>query len=352
LALSGGKSILTVETVSGPIDDSELGITSCHEHLLVDTSAWYMKPKTPIPSKISDLKDPFTSLDNLKLTDESLIIQELSEFKKYGGQSIVDLTCTPSLGRNPIALKRISEATGVNIILGTGWYLYSTHPPYVKQKTIDELSDIMVKELTEGIEDTGIKAGVIGELGCGMPNPFHPEEERVLRAGCRTQRRTKVCFTIHPLQYDLSLKKWLTIGNTYVDLIEDEGADVEKFFLSHSDETCYNLDYHKSLLERGVTLSYDTFGAEWGFESLGPGARYPSDAERIEAIVSLCKQGYDKQLLLSHDVCFKMYLKKYGGRGYSHILENIIPQLENKGVSRKQINQMLIENPKRLLSKS
>jgi len=216
---------------------------------------------------------------------------------------------------------------------------------------------MMVREIEEGIGDTGVRAGVIGECGCSYPIPFHEEEKKVLTAACKTQKRTGVGFSCHPAYADSKKRTYELDGPfTYVKLIESVGADPEKFFLSHSDIICHPgflkdpVGHAEKLLERGINLNFDTFGQEHFDDYIFMGARHPSDTERVSVVQELCKRGYSKQIMLSQDVCWKHMLKKYGGAGYSHIIEHIIPTLRYYGVTEKQVRTMTVENPKRVLS--
>jgi len=349
-----------IETVRGPIPPEDAGITLPHEHLLVNITNWLMSPseasKIPpafleAPVSIEILgelrRNPLCNKDNLVLSDERLAVEEVMKFKQWGGMTIVDVTVL-GIGRDPLALKRISEETGLNIITTTGWYTETSHPPIVKKKSVEELKEIMVKEFAEGIGETGIKPGMIGEIGCSYP--YHSEEEKVLRAASRAQAETGAGMNIHPGQWDLDNKAIAKDAMTQLDIVEREGGDLNKVYLDHGDFTCFDLDYHRKLLDRGIYLSYDNWGfGEFWVDSYWPGAGTPSDRERIRAVLELCQEGYDKQLLFSQDRCLKMLLVKYGGYGYAHILKNIVPELKFKGVSDKQLRNILVENPKNVL---
>jgi phosphotriesterase-related protein len=294
-------------------------------------------------------RDPFICADNLKLNDSELAVKELLELSKCGGRSVV-CQSLPGAGRDPVELKRISQRSGVNIVTCTGWYIVASHPASLKRRNVEDLYSIMTKEIVEGIGTTGIRAGAIGECGCSEPVPLHPQEKKVLQAAGRTQAETGVGLTVHPAVVDIRSREIGKFGQTYLDLLEREGADLGKFFLSHSDWTCSDRKYQEQLLQRGITLSYDSFGLEAYYDSLFFGARNPTDIERIDAIVELCKVGYERQIMLSQDVCMKMQLKRYGGYGYSHAIRHIIPMLETRGVTRKQIRQIVISNPRRMFS--
>jgi len=167
---------------------------------------------------------------------------------------------------------------------------------------------------------------MIGECACSQNLDrtapwFHEDEKKVQLAAARAQRKTGAGFTYHTAPWEGGYEPFL-------DLIRQEEADMEKFMLSHCEPTL-DLKYLENLMEEGITLSFDTFGME---------------------VVQLCELGYDKNIVLSHDLCHRTELKTYGGWGYSHILENIIPWLKYEGVSSKQIRNMFVENPKRILA--
>ena len=191
---------------------------------------------------------------------------------------------------------------------------------YIKNMEIEELSDLMIKDLEEEIKNTGIKAGGIGEIGCSAPPPFHEDEKKIVKAAIRTQSQVGCSFTFHPSLFHPETGKIGDFGEVYIDLIEKGNADPKKFYLSHSDQTCFDRDYHVRLLDRGITLDFDTIGLEYYLDDVVPGYRVPTDPERVDAIVNLCSMGYDKQLMLSHDVFSKLKLKKYGGYGYLSLI--------------------------------
>ena len=218
---------MKVETVRGSIESDGLGIMLIHEHMLCDFTNWWKPPKeaSKLPlidakiaiKNISELRrTPGSMKDNYIIVDVDLAIKELKQFKRLGGGSLVDLTL-PGIGRDVLSLRRISEDTGVNIIAGTGWYVEHTHPPIVGQKSVEELAEIMKHEIIDGIEDTGIKAGVIGEIGCSYP--LCSNEKKVLQAAAQAQRETGACISIHN-----PAKNWREC-QTYLDIIEKEGGN-------------------------------------------------------------------------------------------------------------------------------
>lgn len=349
-----------IETVNGPISPIELGVTLPHEHVLIDLSASHLSAAfdsrraalldSPVNMKIlGELRRSLNaSKDNLKLSDVDVAVEELRIFKDAGGMSLVDVTAPYSklVPRSPELMKEVAEKAELNIVLGTGFYVQSSHPKIVGEKSIVELSQLMIRDLSEGFEGTQIKAGVIGELGCGVP--LDADEEKVLRAAAKAQKETHACIIIHSGTFDPFSRTIVKQAQSYLDILEAQGADLSKVCVSHMDFTCSDLKYHAQILDRGVSIMYDTFGCDFYRDDLWIGAAYPTDTQRIAGITELCKQGFDQQLLLSQDTCLKIQTVTYGGYGYAHILQHIIPCLRNSGVETAHIQNMLIANPRRL----
>lgn len=345
-----------VMTVRGRISPEQLGVTMCHTHLLINLMCWFQPPKEASKVALAELKfslenlgrirrDAMAVKDNLIIGDIDEAIAEVREYQKNGGQTIVEVTM-PGIGRDPIGMRQISCATGLHVVCGTGWYAASSHPAIVREKSADELAAIMVTEIKEGIGKTGIRAGVIGEIAMSGRNsrePFFPDEEKVLRAAARAQARTGAALTVHP---NPAGRHW----QTYLDILEEEGANLGKCYLSHMELFWPDLEYHKAVLARGVYVSYDQFGHEEYFDSLAPGVGFPPDRHRVDGIVALCKEGYANRIVLANEVAYKMAYRRCGGHGYGHLLATILPELRFRGVGDDQIHAMLVENPARLLA--
>ena len=194
------------QTVLGLIDPLTLGMTTTHEHVLIDFVCMYVPPTDATLKYRGEEQvalhnvgwiryDPFRNRDNLELMDEDTAIEEIALFGRVGGGTIVDAT-TFGIGRDPMALARIARATGVNIVMGAGYYVGSVHPEDMKDKTEDVITQQIIDELTVGTDGTDIKAGIIGELGCSWP--LQDNERKVLRAGARAQQETGAGILIHP----------------------------------------------------------------------------------------------------------------------------------------------------------
>ncbi len=334
-------------TVLGPVDVQHLGITLPHEHLLIDLSCLWHQPIDPAREILVDAPvvmenrgllvcDPYHSRDNLRIDDVNLASTELARFKSLGGGTVIDLS-TRSLGPYPEQLAEISRRTGLHIIAGTGFYTRAAHPDYVKEASISALAQQMINDLTEGFSGTNIRAGVIGEIGSS--SPIHADEIKVLHAAAIAQKETGAGINVH-------LPIFAREGHNVLDLLCADGVEPSCITLSHLDENP-DLDYHLSLAKRGCFVEFDCFGSEVYFDE--DNLREPSDAERIDALLSLLDAGFENQILLSQDICTKMQLRKYGGMGYDHILLNIVPRLRKRGVDQSLIDRLLIENPARFL---
>lgn len=345
---AGSGSSAQVTTVLGPVDASQLGITLCHEHIFLDLSCWWCHPRSSERIHVVDapvqaldreilIGDPYHNRDNLLLDDDALAAKELALFKALGGKTVVDLS-TRSIGPYPERLRDVSLATGLNIIAGTGFYVKRAHPQEVGNLNVDDLAGQMISDLSDGMCGTDIRAGVIGELGTSAP--IHMDEAKVLQAAAFAHQATGAPINIH-------LTIFAAEGHNVLDLLENCGVDPQFVALSHLDERP-DLDYHLSLARRGCFVEFDCFGSECRFDE--DEVKEPTDAERIDSLMHLLDAGFEKQLLLSQDICTKMQLRQYGGNGYDHILRSIVPELKKRGVSDSTLSNLLIHNPAHFLS--
>lgn len=338
-----------VQTVLGPVRPEDLGPTMMHEHLICDARQRRLPPpphlgeafaQAPVtPTLRAELVfNPFTNLDDMVLGGEETAIVELGYYRRSGGGAIVEAT-TNGLSRDSAALRRIAEATGVHLTMGTGYYAYMTHPADIDDRTEDSLFEEMVREIEVGVD--GVKAGHIGELGCeGVTD----NELKVLRAAARAQRRTGAMLLVHQIWRPGDRSRLRLIADT----IETSGGDLRRTVVSHLDRTGSDTDLQEELLERGLTIQYDGFGyenchSEWEREP-------PQDVRRIGDFKRLIDRGWLHQLVLAQDICLKTMLRAYGGHGYAHILDRVIPGFHAFGVTDEQLHVMLVETPARLLA--
>ncbi|HKV55930.1 MAG TPA: hypothetical protein VJN94_14960 [Candidatus Binataceae bacterium] len=343
-----------LNTVLGPIDASQVGHTMSHVHLTIDLMCWHLAPESGPMHGLSEAKIGMHNLglvrrnamrvkDNLVQDNLPLTIREASEYRFAGGATMINCDL-PGIGRDIAALQKISRATGVNIVASTGWYVQASHPAEVAAKSIEELAEIMTREITVGIGKTGVKAGNIGEIALSgrTREPFRPDEEKVLRAAARTQHATGASLTIHP---NFPGDHW----DTYIDVLEKEGADLARCYMSHLG-LYPNPEVAKRILKRGVGfVSFDQLGHEELFGNpAAPALGYSTDKEEVRCVLELLEAGFQDRLLLSAEVAMKTCYKQYGGWGYSHIHENIIPWLRSLGASHEQVESIMAGNPRRL----
>jgi phosphotriesterase-related protein len=348
-----GEKFGKARTVLGPVSTDSLGKTLIHEHFFINLSQYFTEPSETDekrmahePVRMENLYwvrlHPFSNLDNLHLADENLATREATLFKIAGGGTITEVTPKGALGRKPSGLAYIARETGLNIIMGTGYYIGALHPAELASRTEQEIADEMVKELTVGIEDTGICAGIIGEIGCSMP--LDEKERKILRCCADAQRRTGAAIYLHPSPDDD-----LVLEN--IRILKDAGADLSRVVVGHVDIMDYNDTTCRKLADAGCYIGFDSFGNEGFIHIPHPGFDVElSDVKRINDIIGLIKDSYLNHILISQDVSTRDRLTAYGGTGYAHILRDVVPIMRTKGLTEEQINTLLVENPGRVLS--
>jgi phosphotriesterase-related protein len=340
------------QTVLGPVDPDKLGVTSSHEHILFDLSTYFMEPDAASekglarqPLSLANLAwvrvHRFSNLDNLRQPDKELAIKELLRFKYAGGSTLVEMSQN-GLARDPQGLAYVARATGLNIIMGCGYYIGLSHPKDMDSRTEEAIAREIVQDILVGAGDTGIRAGIIGEIGCTAP--LSENEKKVLRACALAQRRTGVPMDIHPpFSDEMTLE--------VVKILKAAGADLEHTVISHVEMFDFSLKTRLKLLEAGCYIAYDNFGnLGYPHPYLGRIVNITSDIVRINGIKELIEKGYQKKILVGHDICIKDSLIAYGGYGYAHLLNNATPLMRAMGMTDEQINALLVDNPKRFLT--
>jgi phosphotriesterase-related protein len=307
-----------VQTVLGPIEPASLGVTLPHEHTQI--ALWH------VPAR----------WDYWQLTrDEPLILEELAAFRAAGGSSVVDLTVT-GVGRDPEWLAGISRGSGLNVVMGCGWYRGAYYSPEasIDRRTVDDLADELVGEATDGVGGTGIRPGIIGEIGTDKPW-VSALEERVHRAAARAARRTGLAITTHAV---LS-----PVGIDQLRIFEEEGVDPARVIIGHADSYPV-LQHHLAIVERGASVEFDFLGMT--FSAL----ERHGEPRVVELLCELLARGHSERILLSQDVCNDAQLQRYGGHGYTYLATTFLPRLREAGVSATEIETMTTANPRRLLT--
>lgn len=334
-----------VMTVTGPVPVESMGITLMHEHILNDCTCWWHAPKTPERQYLAQgfvcmeilgelRQDPFVNLHNITLDDEALAIRELGEFVTEGGRTLIEPTCK-GIGRNPLAMQRVANATGLNIVMGAGYYLGTSHPADFGSLSIDDIAREIVIEATQGVDGTDAKIGLIGEIGISAD--FTPAEEKSLRGATRAHVLTGLPLMVH-------LPGWYRLGHKVLDIVAEEGGNLAHTVLCHMNPSHEDFAYQSELAQRGAFIEYDMIGMDFFYADQQ--VQCPSDEESARAIAALVAAGHADRILLSHDVFLKMMLSHYGGNGYAYVLRHFLPRLKRHGISDAILDQMMRANPR------
>jgi phosphotriesterase-related protein len=301
---------MDVMAVTGPVKPEDLGVVLPHEHVFIDLVREY---------RGSGL-----------LNDEYLACRELALLRAAGGRTLVDLTLD-EIGRDPAALRRVAEATGVTIIMGSGHY----RDPYLDRDwfdrhTADAIAEEIVCDAEEGVRGTGVRAGIIGEIGADK-RYISAAEERSFRAAARAHLRTGLTISTHAARWPVGLEQ--------VGLLTQEGVDPRQIIIGHTDSVPIP-EYHLALVRQGCYVSFD---------SIGTGSPY--DLHRaVEYVLNLVRAGFGSRILLSHDVCLSDHLRAAGGCGYAYLLSDFLPLLVDAGLDEEQVRGFVTANPRAALT--
>ena len=309
-----------IQTVRGAIPPADLGFTLPHEHTKV--SLWHIQGRWDYGELIGE---------------EPRILEELGAYTAAGGRALVDLTLD-GIGRDLPRLARISEATKLHIIGGSGWYRTAYYPPEARidHRTTDDLADEIVREFTDGVPGPNgpVRPGIIGEIGTDKPW-VTAQEERVFRAAARAAKRTGAAITTHAVQSD--------VGLAQLAILEDEGLDPARIVIGHCD-SYPRIEHWREIVRRGATVEADFLGM-----SFTPLER-AGEPKVIELLKQLIDEGFASQIMLSQDVCHDSQLLSYGGNGYTYLQKTFLPRLLAAGVDQQTIEQITVKNPARVLT--
>ena len=307
-----------VQTVRGRVEAAEIGFTLPHEH--TRCVLWH------IPNR----------WDYWQLSaEDDLIVEELGRFRAAGGSCLADVTLQ-SIGRDPARLRRLSEATGLHLVMGCGWYRGAYYPPEARigRRTVDDLAAELVGEFADGAAGTDVHPGIIGEIGTDKPW-LSGEEERVHRAAARAARATGMAVTTHAVMSE--------VGLAQLRVFEEEGLDPGRVVIGHADSNP-NLAYYLALVERGANLEFDFLGMQFT-----PLERH-GEGRLIGLLGELIGRGHAGRILLSQDVCHDSQLRAYEGSGYTYLSDSFLPRLREAGVDEATIGTLTVVNPRRILT--
>ncbi|XP_067120783.1 phosphotriesterase-related protein [Centruroides vittatus] len=344
-----------VQTVLGVVDPSELGRTLTHEHLSLNSkSLGFEVPDTEetrlmqnCPFTLENFnwisQNPYSHLDNVNIKDavsRQAVLEEMKSFKLNGGGTVVENT-TYGLNRDIEFLKQLSMETGVHVVAGTGYYIALLQDKQTLGMSVEELIKTMKKDLLEGVGNTDIKCGVIGELGCSYP--LEPFERNVLRAAGDIQSELKCPVIIHPGRDERSPQEVIRI-------LQEAGGIASKTVMSHLERTIFDLAKLSEFASNGCYCEFDLFGLECSYYTLNPSIDMPNDAHRIMLVRHLIRQGFGDKIVISHDIHTKHRLGKYGGHGFSHIFKYVLPKMLIRDINQQEIDKILIYNPRNWLT--
>ncbi|WP_067682989.1 phosphotriesterase family protein [Nocardia miyunensis] len=330
-----------IETVLGPIEAAEVGVTSMHEHLLADARVLTAPAREPLPAdrrvtmaNLGFLRWNLLGLeDNLVLDDMDLAVAELAPAVAAGQRGLVELT---SWGLAPryADLPTIARRSGLHIVAGYGAYLARSHPRWLRDADLDRLFHTA---LTEAIEGTGFRAGLLGIIGTG--DDIDPAEHRVLRAAGRVAARTGAAVSVR-------LSPARRHGPRVLEILRAEGAAADRVVFGNVDEYL-DVPYLRDLAAAGATLEW-CFGNEAYYRD---GYKDATDAERLDVLCTLLADGFADRIALGCSVWTKTQLSHFGGMGYGHLVRRIVPALRSRGVGIDELATMLVQVPRRLLDR-
>lgn len=330
-------------TVNGLIPAGSIGRTLPHEHLFATmTYAFPARDESayqPIAmERLGEIRtDLMSNVNNITLDDSCGQATELAKAAQLGVDTLVELTLG-HIGRNPPRMAEVSRSAGVNVICGSGWYLRHHQREWTIAAPREQLAEIMVKELTEGIDDTGIRAGVLGEIG--LNEPAHPDELKVLEAAVLAQRETGAPLWVHLMN--------IPIAGDALAVFEKYEPIWERVVFCHMDFDIRDLTWHERALQRGITVEFDFFGSVWW--PIDCYIHCPTDPQRLTVLSDWSERGYADRLLISHDVCTRLQLTAYGGNGYGYIPRVVPLLMDQLGIDPALLDRWMIDNPARLLA--
>jgi phosphotriesterase-related protein len=311
-----------IETVAGPVDEEQLGLTLPHEHIRTTTES--------VRANFPHLYDEQEELDKA--------VTQFKAVMERGVRTIVDPTCM-DLGRDVRLAQRVVEATGIQLVMCTGVYgfRYTFLPPYFANREVDDLADVFVHDVEEGIEGTDVKAAF---LKCAVDEPGITEDvDKVLRACARASQRTgrPIMSHSHPDS---------RTGLKQMDVFDEEGVEPAKVLIAHTGDTD-DLEYIEQLLGRGCYIGMDRYGLDI----------FLPTAKRNATVVALCQRGHAERMMLSQDYCAtidwfppELVAQMAPKWNFTFVLDEVIPTLKEAGVTQEQLDTMMVEAPRRWLA--
>ena len=334
------------QTVLGVCEPEKLGATLLHEHVLCDIRPPDWRQLEPYgreirlcehwPINYGEVAAP----GNLQLDEVELAIDEVRAMVSDGGRTIVDLSCG-GLSPDPIGLCEVARATGANIVMGCGHYVDEYQASDNHDRDVDSFAEEMVAQVFEGAWGTEVRAGMLGEIGC--QTPWTALEQRVMHGAVVAMQETGAALNVHPGRHPDQPQE-------VADFLLRQSVDMSRVVISHIDRTIFDRDRLLRLADTGVVIEFDLFGMENSYYKWSEDVDMPNDAVRLRDVRLLLERGHSGRIAISHDICYRSRLRRFGGHGYGHIFRNVVPLMRRRGFSKPEIDELLIDTPRRLLS--
>lgn len=286
------------------------GYTYAHEHLHIDLSGFKNNP-------------------DCRLDCYELLRDELRQLYALGVRNLVEVT-NRYMGRNALFMQRLMADTGICVLPSTGYYQQAFYPPHVAQRSVDALANEMIDEIRVGLDQTPLKARVIGEIGSSR-GLITEDEKKVFQAAALAHLATG-----RPISTHTTLS---TMGLEQLALLKRCGVEPEYIVIGHCDLKP-NLDTVLALLDEGAWVQFDTIGKN----------DYFPDSERVAMLMALCRRGLLGRVMLSMDMTRRSHLRANGGLGFSWLLTDFVPMLHEAGMSQHDVDRMLRDNPARFFN--
>ena len=342
----------TIQTVTGELRAEDARRICVHEHLILDMTHEAIEPKTGAAKRLfwDEIRmehlgllrhNPYVMRTNLVLDSVEDAVQEVGPLMAAGCDLLLDLTSV-GLGRDVKKLREISEKSGLNVACGCGLFVHDSRVEPYADWTVEQITQWMLREIREGIGDTGIRPGVIGEIGTS--EVLYPIERRALLAAADAAVETGLPVYIHTYP-------WSRAGLEAADLLLSHGVKPRKICICHLDVTFDEGTIFRAL-DRGIWVEFDNLSKEFYFPSddgAFAGGPFETDVARVRMLKKLIGLGFADRLLLADDLCLKASLHKYGGDGYDYVFGHFAMMLRMEGVPEDDVRRLLDENPRRFM---
>lgn len=333
------------QTVLGIVDPATLGPTLMHEHLLWDIRTPAMRadpdqgPEITLCNCFAINYGRKKVPNNFRLLCEATATEEVRLMAEQGGRTVVELS-SGGLDPRPNGLVAVARDAGVNVIMGCGHYVNDYQPAANHARSVENFAAEMVEQIQVGAWNTDVRAGIIGEIGCQAP--WTDLEKRVMAGAVLAMQQTGAALNVHPGRHPDQPQE-------VADFVRAHGADPSRVIISHIDRTIFDETRLLRLADAGVVIEFDLFGQEQSYYALAD-IDMPNDAIRLRLIRALIARGHLERIVISHDICYRTRLTRFGGHGYGHIFANVVPMMLQRGFSAAEVEAITVGNPKRLLT--